>query len=91
MTDDEAAAELRKAAADLEEIGARLKGVLAGLPVSPREDVMFLGEEDMDASTEMRSVVECVLNDSIQPAIRDLKAAAAYQPSSRRRKREQDS
>jgi len=90
MTDDEAAAqeELLEAAADLEAVEARLNAIHARLPVSPREDVMLLGEEDMDVSTEIRSVIECVKNDSIQPAIRDLKAAAAYRPSSR--KREQD-
>ena len=31
-------------------------------------------------STEIRSVIECVLNDSLGPAIRDLAAAASYRP-----------
>jgi hypothetical protein len=83
--------QLRSAAAALKKIAARLEGIHAGLPVSPREDVMLLGEEDMDFATEVRSVIECVLNDNIQPAIRDLKAAAAYQPSSKSRKKELDS
>ena len=39
---------------------------------------MLLGEAEMDVATEVRSVIECVLNDSIEPAIRDLAAAASY-------------
>jgi hypothetical protein len=35
----------------------------------------------MDVSTEIRSVIECVVNDSILPAIRDLATAAAYRAS----------
>jgi hypothetical protein len=41
---------------------------------------MLLGEEEMDVSTEIRSTIECVLKDSMEPAIRDLAAAASYQP-----------
>jgi hypothetical protein len=41
----------------------------------------------MDVATETRSVIECVLNDSIQPAIRDLKSVAAYRPSRPGKKR----
>jgi hypothetical protein len=39
---------------------------------------MLVGEAEMDVATEMRSVIECVLNDSLGPAIRDLRSAAAY-------------
>jgi hypothetical protein len=38
----------------------------------------------MDVSTEVRSVIECVLNDSLHPAIRDLAAAASYRPEKKR-------
>ncbi len=37
----------------------------------------------MDVKTEVRSIIECVLNDSIQPAIRDLRVAAAYRVKGR--------
>ena len=35
------------------------------------------------SKTEVRSIIECVLNDSIQPAIRDLRVAAAYRVKKR--------
>ena len=50
----------------------RLRGVYSSLPVSPREDVMLLGEEEMDFSTEARSILECLLNDSFPATIRDM-------------------
>ena len=74
---------LRQIVAELEAIGKRLTEIHDGLPVSRGEDLMLLGEEDTDVATEVRLVIECVLNDSIRPAIRDLKSAAAYSPSSR--------
>jgi hypothetical protein len=48
--------------------------------------MMLLGEDEMDVSTEIRSVIECVLADSIGPAVRDLRAAAAYKPSPGKKK-----
>ena len=41
---------------------------------------MLIGEAEMDFATEVRSVIECVLTDSLGPAIRDLAAAASCQP-----------
>jgi hypothetical protein len=35
-------------------------------------------EEEMDAVTELRSVIDCVLLDSLGPAARDLETVAAY-------------
>ena len=35
-------------------------------------------EEENDISTEIRSVIECVLTDSLGPAIRDLQAVVRY-------------
>jgi hypothetical protein len=89
LTDVEAAARVRlqEAAAQLEALQRQLKEIHDSLPVSSREDLMLLGEEDMDVATETRSVIECVLNDSIQPAIRDLKSVAAYRPSQPGKKR----
>lgn len=77
-TDEEAQEQLRAIAADLEAIRFRLLGVRASLPVPAAEPAMLVGELDMDCSTEMRAVIECVLNDFIGSAIRDLRAAADY-------------
>ena len=82
MTEAEAAAqaELREIVGDLDAIRGRLEEIHARLPVPPEETAMLVGEREMDVSTEIRSVIECVLNDSLRPAIRDLAAAASYRP-----------
>lgn len=72
-----AQAELREVVKELKAIRLRLESVRASLPVPAHESLRLLDEEEMDLSTEIRSVVECVLNDSLQPAIRDLEAVAA--------------
>jgi hypothetical protein len=51
---------------DLERAQALLQEIAAGLPEEA-------GEPDGEVS--LRSVIECVLVDSLQPAIRDLRAA----------------
>jgi hypothetical protein len=83
ITEPEAVAQekLQKVVKDLQEIRAELADINKDLPVPPSEGMMLLGEEEMDVSTEIRSVIECVVNDSILPAIRDLAAAAAYRAS----------
>ena len=82
MTEAEAAAqaELRSMVVELEDLRSRLAVVHDRLPVLPQETAMLVGEEEMDVATEVRSVIECVLNDSLEPAIRDLAAAASYRP-----------
>lgn len=82
MTEAEAAAqsELRGIAVELDAIRSRLVDLHSRLPVPLQETAMLLGEEEMDIATEVRSVIECVLNDSLGQAIRDLAAAAAYRP-----------
>jgi hypothetical protein len=55
---------VRAAVEGLEEVQTQLQEVAAGLP-APDEEV------------SLRSVIECVLVDSLQPAIRDLRAALA--------------
>jgi hypothetical protein len=79
-TEAEAAAqaELKAIAAGLESLRSRLMEVHATLPVPVLEPAMLVGEVEMDVSTELRSVIECVLNDDIEPAIRDLVTAATY-------------
>jgi hypothetical protein len=64
---------LLPAVSELKDIEGRLRSLQESLPAAPDR-----GEEEMDAVTELRSVLGCVLLDSIGPAIRDLLAAAAY-------------
>jgi hypothetical protein len=75
-----AQADLRQIVVGLEAFRSRLAAIHARLPVPPEETAMLVGEKEMDVSTEVRSVIECVLNDSLEPAIRDLAAAATYRP-----------
>lgn len=72
--------QVRDITAELEAVRFRLLGVRASLEVPPMEPVMLIGEMDMDVSTELRSVIECVVSDFIDSAIRDLQAAASYTP-----------
>lgn len=72
--------EVRKIAGELGALCRRLEGVHQSLPIPSDEALMLLGEADMDVATEVRSVIECVLNDSLRPAVRDLHAAADYRP-----------
>jgi hypothetical protein len=58
---------VREAVEGLEEVQAQLQEVAAGLPSEPPEP------EGDEAS--LRSVIECVLVDCFEPAIRDLRAA----------------
>lgn len=65
-------------------LGAALRESLLSardsLPVSPREDVMLLGEEDADFPTEVRRTIDCVVVDLLEPLIQALQVAAEYQP-----------
>ena len=81
LTEDDAQRQVRDIAAELEAIRFRLLGVCASLEVPPEEPAMLAGEMDMDVSTEVRSVIECVVNDFIDSAIRDLRGAADYVPN----------
>lgn len=78
--EEEARAELRAIVEDLDGIRARVVDLHARLPVPLEEAAMHAGEVEMDFSTEVRSVIECILNDWLRPTIRDLAAAASYQP-----------
>lgn len=64
---------LLPAVSDLKDIQKRLRSLLESLPAVPDQ-----GEEEMDDVTELRSVLGCVLLDSMGPAVRDLEAVAAY-------------
>ena len=78
--EDVAQAELGEIAAGWERDVDRLRKVHASLPVSPGEEAMLLGEVEADVSTEVRSAIECVIPDRLEPAIRTLREAAIYRP-----------
>jgi hypothetical protein len=61
---------------ELDALGERLLSVHASLPVSPREDVMLAGEEEPDFACEVRSAIECGLNDHLKPLVQMLRAVA---------------
>jgi hypothetical protein len=76
---DAARNELHQLVQELEGLQGRLLEIRRGLPPpppSPEDDL----NADPDVSTEMGRVIECVLQDSVRPAIRDLIAAAEYRP-----------
>lgn len=80
MREDKAQAKLRKAVNKMETVRHLLGRIYADVPASPREEVMLLGEAEPDVATEVRSAIECVLADRIEPAIQVLAEAAAYRP-----------
>jgi hypothetical protein len=71
-----ARAEIQKIVRELKPLKARLLEVVASLPPSPAETSPLLEAEPGDPKTELRAVVECVVNDSLAPAIRDLESVA---------------
>jgi hypothetical protein len=70
---------LREIAGELDALQARLREVALRLtaPPPPRsheaEDAL---DVTLDVATELRAVIECVLIDRIQPALRDLRRVA---------------
>ena len=76
MTDVEAQAEIRKIVRALKPLKFRLLGVAASLPPSPAETSPLPDVEPAGLGTHLRAVVECVVNDSLDPAIRDLDGVA---------------
>ncbi|HEV7784757.1 MAG TPA: hypothetical protein VGQ28_05420 [Thermoanaerobaculia bacterium] len=89
MTETEAAALKAQAlelAAEVEALVAKLRDFHDGIPVSPQEAVMLLNEEDMDFATALRSTIECVLADRLEPAAVELRKWAAYKPPAKERK-----
>ena len=77
--DAEAAAQARL---KLKEVVEELKAIerklrAAHQSLTPPPDIESEADE-RDVATEIRAVVECVLLDSLGPAIRDLQAAASY-------------
>jgi hypothetical protein len=79
MTEPEIAArsQLGDIARDLESLYFRLLGVQATLPEPPTESVRLLDVDQMDADTEVRTIIDCVLSDRLVPALRELHGLAA--------------
>ena len=74
--DDAIREELRRLARDLESIRFRLWGIAAKLPGSEGGEAEVALDEP-----SMRSVIECVVADSITPAIEDLGRASGEETS----------
>jgi len=64
--------QIREVVRELKLLKLRLLGVVSGLPPSPAEASPLADVEQTDLRIEIRSVVECVVNDSLAPAVRDL-------------------
>jgi hypothetical protein len=67
--------QLQKVADELETLQLTLLGIQGTLPEPPAEADKTLDLEAMDAASELRAVIACVLRDSIGPAMRDLRDA----------------
>lgn len=80
--ESEAKDQLREIVAELEAIRFRLLGIQSSLPDSPMERFPPLEGNKMEPGAEIRAVIGCVLDDSIRPAIRDLRNMAEPPPSS---------
>jgi signal transduction histidine kinase len=75
-------AELRRIVDRLTEVRSQLRQIVETLRGAQEEaaavsDAETADEETADVATQVRSIIECVLDDSLQPAIRDLRVAAA--------------
>jgi hypothetical protein len=88
MAEIEAAqAQLREIVRDLEAVKLRLVGVKESLPeLDAGPEAVAADLETLDVRTEIRSVIECVLNDWMAPAIADLREMAALPASPSERK-----
>lgn len=82
MNNAEAAAQalVLEIADQFEILANLLLSVHANLPASPWEALILAGEMDMDVTTALRSMIECVHADQLKPALRELRKWAAYKP-----------
>ena len=69
--------QLQKVADELETLQLTMLGIQGSLPEPPAEADKSLDMEAVDAASELRAVIGCVLRDSIGPAMRDLRDALA--------------
>jgi len=74
-TRETAQGELQEIVGEFEALGVRLRKVHSSLPVSSREDLMLLGEEDPDYSCIVRGAIECAMNDHLRIVVEILHKA----------------
>jgi hypothetical protein len=72
ITERAAKEEIRDVVRSLEALRFRLVGVRASLPAPT--------DEETDPAADLRTVIDCVLADSLGPAIRDLNKAMGERP-----------
>lgn len=77
MSNVEAAqAQLREIVREMAAIRYRLLGVLASLPLSPSETDPHLEVDPTDPVARLRGTIDCLLDDCIVPALRNLPGTA---------------
>ena len=69
--------QLGKVADEVETLELTMVGIQGSLPVSPAEAERFLDVEVIDAPTELRAVIGCVVHDYLGPAKRAIRDALA--------------
>lgn len=74
--------ELGAIAEELRGIEERLRAVHQSVAAPAEDEATQDAADEMDLATEIRTVIECVLADNLEPAIRDLQAASAFGPQS---------
>ncbi|HBL25343.1 MAG TPA: hypothetical protein DD490_00735 [Acidobacteria bacterium] len=59
----------------------QLEDLLVRVPPSPREEVIYEQGLPYDFPTEVRSCLECILEDWMRPTVQDLENLSVVQPS----------
>jgi hypothetical protein len=85
LTPPEAQAALTAIALDLLALEDRCREILASLPRSPDEDAMIEGRMAWDLPTELRTTIECLMEDHLRPAVESLERAARVSEEELRR------
>ncbi len=72
---DEGRRHLRRVLDQLEAVRWQLIGIKLSLS-EPSEELVRIEDvsDEMDAVTELRTTIECVLDDDLRPALKDLRA-----------------
>ena len=73
----------------LGELKALLEEIRDGLPRSPEEDRMLEGEIPSDLATELYGSIDCVVDDDLEPAIKQLTEAATLSAADLARQHEE--
>lgn len=66
---------LRRVLEQMEGVRWQLLGIKLSLPEPPPEKSLEDVSDDWDAVTELRTIIECVLDDDLRPALEDLRKA----------------